>query len=78
MTPEELAADPAVRAAVLATVTVEEAMRTLRSRAGKPWCDAFLLRFCDDLSTDPDIAGELGDSAREVLGVPRGYLRAPQ
>lgn len=66
--PVAVAADPAVRAAVLGTVTLAEASRVLRSRAGKPWCDAMLLRFGDDLSTDPETS--VSDGVREVLGVP--------
>lgn len=67
---EELAADPAVRAAVLATVTLEEAARTIRTRAGKPWCDAFLIRFADTLDDQLDEHGAIGSGARQVVGVP--------
>lgn len=74
-TPEQLATDPAVRAAVLASVTIEEAHRILRTRAGKPWCDAFLLHLGDGLSGDEDIAGELGDGVRKVVGVPQTFGR---
>jgi hypothetical protein len=68
MTPERLAQDPAVRAAVFATVTTDEAARVLRSRAGKPWCDAFMVRMCDGLAErlDPDEAEEMRASGRAV------------
>lgn len=68
---EELALDPAVRAAVFATVTVREAYGILHSRPGKPWCDAFLLNFAegmDDVLNDPQ-AESIADSARKVIGV---------
>lgn len=73
MTPEETASDPAVRAAVLATVTLDEACQVMRTRAGKPWCDALLLRFTDGLS-DPE-TGDIGAGARTVLGLPADYDR---
>lgn len=76
MTPEELAADPAVRAAVLTTVTVDEALRTLRSRAGKPWCDALLLKFTDGLDESAPGDSDVGSGAREVLGLPQDYARS--
>lgn len=72
-TPDELAADPAVRAAVLATVTLEEAARTIRTRAGKPWCDALLLRFSDGLDEQLGEAAGIGTGARQVVGVPSDW-----
>lgn len=54
MTAEEMAADPAVRAAVLATVTLEEATRTLLSPAGKPWCDAVVRGFVSMLAVSDE------------------------
>lgn len=41
MTPEQLAQDPAVRAAVFATVTTDEARAVLSSRQGAVWADQF-------------------------------------
>jgi hypothetical protein len=35
-----------------------------------PWCDAFLLHVADGISSDPEIAAELGGSVRTVLGLP--------
>lgn len=40
----------------------------LRSRDGKPWCDAFVLRMGDDLAGDSEPA--ISDDVRSVLGVP--------
>ncbi len=74
-TPEDLARNSHVRQAVLATVTLQEALRTLQSRAGKPWCDALLLRFTDGISADAEIAHDLGTSARQVLNLPEDYAR---
>lgn len=65
MNPHE---DPQVRAMVLATVTHEEARRTLHSRAGKVWCDVLLVELAGGLSSDEEIAAELQQSASTVTG----------
>lgn len=70
MTPEDLAQDPAVRAAVFASVTRDEAAAILRSRAGKPWCDAFLLRVVGGWYAPAEVREELLVGVRTVLGVP--------
>jgi hypothetical protein len=80
---EEVAAgvaakDPDVRAAVFATVTLKEAYRVIRSRLGKPWCDAFLLSFSeglDEMVNDPQVES-IADSARRVIGVTTKSYRA--
>jgi hypothetical protein len=61
--------DPEVRAQVFATVTYEEARRILRSKAGKPWCDALMAIFCSGLTDDPEIKEPLVEAARMVRGL---------
>lgn len=68
-TAARLATDPAVRAAVLATVTLQEAARAITTPAGKPWCQATLLRFTDGLDEMLGEGTAINASAREVIGV---------
>lgn len=68
MTPEELAQDPAVRAAVFATVTREEASSILHSRAGKPWCDAWARDLTGLWPMPEEIRGDILSGVDQVLG----------
>jgi len=70
MRPEELAQDPAVRAAVFASVTQEEARRILGSRAGKPWCDAWVLEWTGSLPVPVEIRDDLVAAVRQVQAAP--------
>lgn len=69
MTAEEMAQDPAVRAAVFATVTREEADRVMHTPPGRPWCDAALLLVVDGLAgnLDPDLGAEMRAGVRTVI-----------
>lgn len=66
----EMHEDPEVRAKVLATVTFEEAQRTLRSRAGKPWCDAFTKMLIEGVA--PELSGGTSD------GTEFAWIRHPE
>jgi predicted NAD-dependent protein-ADP-ribosyltransferase YbiA (DUF1768 family) len=68
----ELAAtvsDPAVREAVFASVTPEEAYQIMRSPVGKPWNDAAAVIIADGYGED------IGDSMRKVRDLPMEYGR---
>lgn len=76
-----LVRDPAVREAVFESVTVAEAYGILRSRLGKPWCDAFMVNIADDMDSrlnypEPFPQAEtIGDGARKVFGLSQSFAR---
>ncbi len=61
--------DPEVRAKVLATVTHDEARRTLHSRAGKVWRDVLIYELMEGFAgKDKVMAAELRSSVSAVTG----------
>jgi len=70
--------NPDVRSKVLATVTREEARRTLHSPAGKVWCDELLYLFVDGLADRVDDGTDFGEREAKDLRDSARAVTAPE